>query len=53
MTLEINRKPSKTGLRNVYFPTINGKRLNSTNFRRKWEAVKFGRKCVQLLTNNN
>jgi len=51
MTLEINRKPSKSGKRNVYFPTVNGKRLNGTNFSKRWEAVKFGRQCLEILKN--
>lgn len=36
---QINSKPSKSGKRTVYFPTINGMRINSVNFIRKWEAI--------------
>jgi hypothetical protein len=35
---KIEAKASKSGKRTVYFATVNGKRLTSTNFSRKWEA---------------
>ncbi|BAQ93056.1 hypothetical protein [uncultured Mediterranean phage uvMED] len=53
MTLTINRKPSKSGKRNVFFPTIEGKRLSRTNFTAKWEAVQFGRHCLAILKEKN
>ena len=40
-TFCIASKPSKSGKRTVYFPTINGKRLTSTNYARKWEAERL------------
>lgn len=49
MTLEINRQPSKSGKRNVFFPTIDGRRLTATNFTNKWEAVKLGRAYIKAL----
>lgn len=41
MTYAIETKPSKSGKRTVYFPTVNGKRISITNFGRKWEAQKL------------
>jgi len=37
-TYEIERKLNKTGKHYVYYPTVNGKRLTSTNFLRKYDA---------------
>ena len=48
MTLSIHSKPSNSGKRTVYFPTLDGRRINSTNFGAKWEAVKFGRAVAKL-----
>jgi len=38
---KIEAKGSKTGKRTVYFATVNGKRLSTTNFARKWEAKRL------------
>jgi len=38
MEYTIVRKLNKTGKRFVYYPTINGKRLTSTNWARKYDA---------------
>ena len=35
---EIKRVKSNSGKRTMYVPLINGKRLSSTRFVRKWEA---------------
>ena len=43
---KIVSKLSKTGRRTVYFPTVNGKRLTSTNFARKWEAERLLKEVV-------
>tara|TARA_R110000824_G_scaffold77627_1_gene196261 strand:+ start:520 stop:699 length:180 start_codon:yes stop_codon:yes gene_type:complete len=47
----LNSKLNNTGKRTVFYPTINGKRLNSTNFTKKWEAIKFAKHCVEILKN--
>lgn len=43
---EINRKASKSGKRAVFFPTVNGVRISSTNFSAKWEAKKLLRNTI-------
>jgi hypothetical protein len=50
MTYEINRKPSKSGKRTLFFPTINGKRITRTNFSRRWEAVGLAKHVITQLT---
>jgi hypothetical protein len=45
----INSKLSKSGKRTVYFPTIEGKRINGTNFTRKWEANEHGKRYVDYI----
>lgn len=47
MNLEIHRVPSKTGKRNMFYPTVDGKRLNSTNYARKYDAKKLLRLYVE------
>jgi hypothetical protein len=47
LTLEIHRKSSKNGKRTLYYPTINGKRLNRTNYAQKWEAKRLLRAVVE------
>tara|TARA_R110000737_G_scaffold205578_2_gene224149 strand:- start:5 stop:190 length:186 start_codon:yes stop_codon:yes gene_type:complete len=51
MEYTLNSKLSNTGKRKVFFPTIDGKRLNNTNFTKKWEAIKFAKHCVEILKN--
>lgn len=46
MELLINRKPSKSGKGAVYFPTINGLRINATNYKRKWEAKSILKRTI-------
>ena len=38
MEYAIHRKLNRTGKRIVFYPTINNKRLNSTNYVRKYDA---------------
>lgn len=38
MEYTINRKLNKTGKRVMFYPTINGKRITSTNYARKYDA---------------
>lgn len=38
MDYEINRKLNKTGKRVMFYPTINGQRINATLFARKYDA---------------
>ena len=51
MIYAINSKLNKTGKRKVFYPTIDGKRLNNTNFTKKWEAINFAKHCVEILKN--
>jgi hypothetical protein len=48
MTIEINKTLSKSGRRVLWFPTVEGKRITSTNFGKKWEAVKLGKLYLQI-----
>lgn len=48
MTIEINKTLSKSGKRTLWYPTVNGKRITSTNFGAKWEAVKLGKLYLQF-----
>ena len=41
MKYTINRQPSKSGKRAMFFVTVNGKRISRTNYARKWEAVRL------------
>ena len=50
MTYQINRTPSKSGNRTLFFPTINGKRITNTNFLRKWEAVNLAKHVLTQLS---
>lgn len=47
MEYRINRKKSKSGKRNVFFPSINGKRISRTNYTAKWEAVNFLKHIIE------
>lgn len=47
---KINKKLNKTGKRNVFFATINNKRISRTNFTRKWEAE---RQAETFISNND
>jgi hypothetical protein len=49
MTYTINKKPSKSGIRPVFFITINGKRVSGTNYGRKWEAIEDFKKLVEKI----
>jgi hypothetical protein len=46
MDFQINNKLSKSGKRKMFFPTINGKRLTTTNFGKKWEAIQEAKSFV-------
>ncbi|ANS03439.1 hypothetical protein [uncultured Mediterranean phage uvDeep-CGR2-KM19-C269] len=46
---EIQRTLSKSGKRTMYYPTIEGKRLNRTNFAKKWEAGNFGKYATAVV----
>ena len=46
---EIQTTKSKSGKRTMYFPTIEGKRLNRTNFVRRWEANDFGKYATAVI----
>lgn len=46
MKVLIESKRSKSGKERFYFPTVNGLRINGTNFRRKWEAVKLAKAYI-------
>ena len=48
MTIEINKTLSKSGSRTLFFPTVNGKRITSINYARKWEAEKLGKLYVEF-----
>lgn len=41
MTTKIISKPSNSGKRTVYFPTVDGLRISRTNFARRWEAKRL------------
>jgi len=51
MTIEINKTVSKSGRRVLWFPSINGKRITSTNFGKKWEAIKLGKLYLEIKSN--
>lgn len=44
MTYQMNRKTK--GTRVFFYPTINGKRLNRTNYARKYDAEALVRKYI-------
>ena len=44
---EVISKPSKSGKRTVYYPTIEGKRINATNFGKKWEATNLAKDYIK------
>lgn len=48
-TYEIHRKLNKTGKRVVYYPTVNGKRITSTNFARKYDAKATLKNAIKVL----
>jgi len=50
MNLEINR--IEKGKKVRFYATINGKRINSTLFLRKWEAEKDGKNALKYLIEN-
>jgi hypothetical protein len=47
MTYEIHKKLNKTGRRVMFYPTIDGKRLTSTLFARKWEAINLAKAYIK------
>jgi len=48
MTITINKVLSKSGNRTLWFPTVDDKRITSTNFGRKWEAEKLGKLYIKI-----
>lgn len=47
MNYEINRTLNRTGKRTMFYPTINGKRINKTNYARKYDAQNLLKKVVR------
>ena len=47
MNYEMNRVPSKSGKRAMFYPTINGKRITKTNYARKYDAKALVRAAIE------
>ena len=50
MNIEIVRTLSKSGKRVMFYATINGKRINNTNYARKWEAERLAKNYIEHLS---
>ena len=48
MTFEINKTLSQSGKRVMWYPTVDGKRITTTNFGKKWEAEKLAKLFLEI-----
>ena len=48
MEITITRKSK--GTKTFFIPMIDGKRINSTNFARKYDAISFAKRVVEHLS---
>ena len=48
MKIEIQKTLSKSGKRTLWYPTFENKRITSTNFGKKWEAIKLGKLFIEI-----
>ena len=49
MTIQIHSKPSKSGKRTMFYPTINGNRITATLFGKKWEAQSLAERYLKAV----